>query len=159
MADLSLQLLTEEEGPSRALVYRDSRGYLTISRACLVDPNPALHAEGLCQAGRDAQDAYDLGKAKTLASSLPGFQRCSDVRQAVLVSMCFQLGSLLGWPQFRAALAMGDYGLAADNMLYSDVSDHTKSDWDKQTSTRCEREAWMMRNNAWLPHGAEIPAA
>lgn len=156
MTDQALQLVSEEEGPSSAHVYPDSRGFWTIARGCLVDPR--LISEGLCQAALDAQDAYSLDKAKGRAAALPGYENCSALRQAVLASMCYQLGDLSGWPHFRAALSAQDYSATADNMLYNDVTNHTRSDWDKQTSRRCEREAYMMRADTWLPHGLKVPA-
>jgi GH24 family phage-related lysozyme (muramidase) len=157
MSNLGLQLIIEEEGPQKPHAYRDSRGLWTIARGCLVDGS--VVCEGLCQAAMDAQDAHDLARAKAFAAYLPGFQRCSEVRQAVLESMCFQLGALQDWPHFRAALAMGDYNAAADNMIYDDVSSKTPSNWVEQTPIRCKRAAWMMRNNVWLAHGEPLPGS
>lgn len=156
--DLSTRLIEEEEGDSSALMYYDSRGMATIARGCLVD-RKAPGAEGLCELARAAQDAYSLNKAKALAAALPGFNACSDVRQAVLVSMSYQLGDLHSWTDFRAALAARDYEQCSQQMLYDDpgTANQRPTDWFKETPVRCRRQAWMLRNNTWLDHGAPIP--
>lgn len=156
MTDLSAQLIGEEEGESAPLVYLDSRGYQTIARGCLVD-RKVTGAEGLCPAARDAQDAYTLSKAKTLAALIPGFEFCSEIRQAVMVSMCFQLGDLHGWPDFRAAIEGEDYNEASQQMLFAAPPATIPSDWYKETPTRCARAAYMMRTDTWLAHGVPIP--
>jgi len=152
---LDARLVAEEEGPSSPTVYPDSRGYWTIARGCLVDRS--IPGAGLCPAALDAQDAYSLAKARNLAADLPGWLNCSDVRQAVLVSMCYQLGALADWPKFKGALALGDYGLAAAEMLYENPPNTAWSDWRRQTQHRCERAAYMMQSDTWLDHGAPIP--
>jgi GH24 family phage-related lysozyme (muramidase) len=152
---LEQQLVDEEEGPQIPHVYKDSRGFWTISRGCLVDP--AVPGAGLCQAAMDAQDAHSLAKAQALAAAIPGFAACSDVRQAVIVSMCYQLGDLAAWHDFRAALAAGDYAEVSQQMLFANVAAGKPSDWLIQTPTRCRRAAYMMRSNTWLAHGAAIP--
>lgn len=89
----------------------------------------------------DRQLAADLYRAQTLAQRIPGFADCNDVRKAVLVSMCFQLGSLNLWHHFRGCLAVGNYLGASMEML--------NSLWHKQTPKRCEREARMMATGEW----------
>jgi GH24 family phage-related lysozyme (muramidase) len=157
--DLSAKLVEEEEGESSPLVYFDSRGLATIARGCLVDPK-APHAAGLCDLARAAQDAHSLNSAKVLAAQLPGYFQCSDVRKAVLTSMCYQLGNLSGWPDFRTALSTGDYDECATQMLWDDFGTPTQrpSAWHNETPRRCERAAWMMKKNVWLNHGDPIPS-
>lgn len=123
-----------------AHVYRDSRGLWTIARGCLVDRSIA--SEGLCQAAQDVQNAHSIAVAAALAAKIPGFEHCNEVRQAVLTSMCYQMGDLEHWPGFKAALATLDYTTAADQML--------NSAWHGQTRKRCERAAEMMRSGNWL---------
>jgi GH24 family phage-related lysozyme (muramidase) len=152
---LEQQLVDEEEGPQIPHVYKDSRGFWTISRGCLVDP--AVPGAGLCQEAMDAQDAHSLAIAQARAALLAGFAACSDVRQAVLVSMCYQLGGLVGWPDFKAALAAGDYAEVSQQMLFANVAAGKPSAWLTETPMRCRRAAYMMRSNTWLAHGAPIP--
>lgn len=138
MSDLAQQLIEREEGRVR-YAYRDSRGLWTVGVGALIDSS--IPSAGLCDEAIDAQFAHDSARARKDAAALPGFQRCNDVRQAVLISMCFQLGSLEGWPKFKAALALGDFELAASEGL--------DSTWAKQTPKRAERQMEMLRTGQW----------
>ena len=138
MSDLAQQLIEREEGRV-AHVYPDSRKLWTIGVGCLVDPS--IPGAGLCDEAIDVQFAHDSARARKDAAALPGFQRCNEVRQAVLISMCFQLGSLVGWPKFKAALALGNFELAASEGL--------DSAWAKQTPARAQRQMQMLRTGEW----------
>jgi lysozyme len=141
MSDLIVQLLSEEEGRS-ATVYKDSLGYSTIGIGCLVDPR--IRTAGLCDAAIDTQFAHDSVQARNDAEALPGFLRCNDVRQTVLVSMCFQLGNLRDWPDFKGALATDNYEAAA--------SAGYDSEWARtETPVRAKRELEMLRIGQWIP--------
>lgn len=138
MSDLAKQLIEQEEGREHC-AYQDTRKLWTIGIGCLVDSS--VPGAGLCDEAIDAQFAHDSARARKDAAALPGFQRCNEVRQAVLVSMCFQLGSLQGWPKFKAALALGDYDLAAEEGM--------DSLWAKQTPKRAQRQMHMLRTGGW----------
>jgi len=138
VTDLAEALIGEEEGRERC-VYLDSRNLSTIGIGCLVDKS--IPGAGLCDEAIDVQFAHDSARARKDAAALPGFQRCNEVRQAVLVSMCFQLGSLRDWPRFRAALALGDYNMAAQEGL--------DSTWAKQTPNRARRQMTMLASGQW----------
>lgn len=138
MSDLAQQLIEREEGRV-SHVYPDSRKLWTIGIGCLVDPS--IPGAGLCDEAIDVQFAHDSARARKDAAELPGFQRCNDVRQAVLISMCFQLGSLQGWPKFKAALALGNFEMAASEGL--------DSAWAKQTPARAQRQMQMLRTGEW----------
>lgn len=142
MTDLALQLIGEEEG-REALAYPDIRGFTTIGIGCLVDRR-VNGAVGLCDAAIDAQFAHDSTRARADAMRIAGFENCNDVRQAVLVSMCFQLGSLHDWPNFRRAIETGDYFLAAAHGRDSDW-------WRTQTRARAERQLTMLVTGQWEP--------
>lgn len=149
MNNLIDQLLDEEEG-STPWVIKDTRGYYTIARGICVDrrvPGAGLPAEAIAAANQ-----VRTNEARQRAANLPGFDRCNDVRQAVLVSLCFQVGTMADWPHFKACLAAGDYEGAADNILYADVATETPSDLLKETPNRCRREAQMIRTGQWIPH-------
>jgi GH24 family phage-related lysozyme (muramidase) len=140
MSDLIVKLLSEEEGRS-ATVYMDTQKLWTIGVGCLVDAR--IRGAGLCDAAIDAQFAHDSIQARNDAEALPGFLRCNDVRQTVLVSMCFQLGDLHGWPDFKGALAMDDYEAAAAAGM--------DSEWARtQTPVRAKREMDMLRTGIWI---------
>jgi lysozyme len=139
VSELVAKLIGEEEGRERC-IYRDSEDLWTIGIGCLVDPSRS--GAGLCDEAIEAQFAHDSARAWRDAAALPGFQRCNEVRQAVLVSMCFQLGSLHDWPHFRAALALGDYNAAALAGL--------DSLWAKQTPQRAKRQMQMLASGEWV---------
>jgi GH24 family phage-related lysozyme (muramidase) len=141
MSDLIVKLLTEEEGRS-ATVIKDNLGFETIGIGCCVDHR--VRGAGLCDAAIDAQFAHDSIQARNDAEALPGFLRCNDVRQTALASMCFQLGSLHAWPDFRGALALDDYEAAA-------VAGYN-SEWARtETPVRAKRELEMLRTGQWIP--------
>lgn len=142
MTDLSEALIGEEEGRVRH-AYLDSRGLLTIGIGCLVDPK--VPGAGLCDEAIDAQFLHDSINARTAAAQFPFFDQLNEVRKAVLISMCFQMGSKpLHWPNFMAALRMKDYMAAADAGL--------DSDWARdQTRPRALRAMDMLASGVWAP--------
>lgn len=143
MTDLAEQLIGEEEGRDPC-VFPDSRGYQTIAIGCLVDRR--FKGAGLCDAAITAQFAHDSMTARAIAGGWPKFTTMSDIRQAVCISMAFQLSNKpRGWPQFMAALAMSDYVAAAVAGL--------DTEWaNTQTPKRAKREMDMLRTNLWIPH-------
>lgn len=141
-ADLAMQLLEEEEGQSTHLYYCDGLAHIGVG--CLIDPK--VPSDGLCQEAIDAQLFHDMAKARARAAGLPGFSECNEVRQAVLISMCFQLGDLDEWPRFKAALAADDYVTAAQEGM--------NSLWaTKQTPLRAKREMQMLASGQWISKG------
>lgn len=145
MSDLSEQLIDEEEGPSSCVVYKDSRGYDTIGRGVLVQ-------SGIAGAGLTADelafiDQRRLLEAKHIATGYPFFATLSAVRQAVLVSVSFQLGlAPLHWPNFMACAARQDYAAMAAAGLASLWA-------SQQTPARAKREMAMLETDTWIPHG------
>lgn len=138
MTDLAHRLVSEEEGRV-AHAYKDSLGFWTIGVGCMIDANKG---GALCDEAIDAQLEHDLKGARERASKLSGFDQCNEARQAVLISMCFQLGSLAAWTNFRNALAAGDYNAAADAGL--------DSLWARQTPARAQRQMQILRSGEWL---------
>ena len=69
------------------------------------------------------------------------FKRLSDVRQAVIISMCYQLGMarLLGFQKMWRALYLGDFNEAADQALDSLAA--------RQAVNRWHRNANAIRND------------
>lgn len=139
---LAMQLLEEEEGVS-SHAYK-CFGLIHVGMGCLIDSS--VPSDGLCKEAIDAQALHDMAKAQGLAAGLPGFDQCNDVRQAVLISMCFQLGNLSGWPRFRAAIAAGDYVTASQEGL--------NSAWARtETPLRAMREMKMLASGEWISKG------
>lgn len=144
MNGLVEQLLAEEEGRDRC-VYPDSRGFLTIAIGCLVDRR--VPGAGLCDEAIAAQFAHDSAAARELAPRFLGFERCNEVQQAVLISMCFQMGPKpLHWPNFCRAIQIGDYAEAARHGL--------DTDWAReQTPRRARRQMKMLETGLWVKRG------
>lgn len=141
MTDLAETLIAEEEG-REPCVYRDSLGLFTIGIGCLVDKSHL--GAGLCDAAIEAQFAHDSAAARTEASRYPHYDEFNAVRQAVLISMCFQLGTKpLHWTNFMNALAARDYTKAAAAGRDSDW-------WRLQTPARAEREMTMLESGQWV---------
>jgi lysozyme len=145
MMDRASQLVAEEEGPFILKAYKDTLGVWTCGRGHkLPDQSQDHSALEWTQEHCQAQFEEDIDAARERAANLPGFQRCSPIRQAVLVSMCYQLGTLASWPHFKAAVAMGDFDAAADAGL--------DSQWALQTPKRARRQMTMLRTDQWVEH-------
>ncbi len=137
MRDLAHRLVSEEEG-CIPHAYTDSLGYLTIGVGCLIDKRKGGR---LCDEAIDVQLEHDLKAARHRAESLAGFNECNPARRAVLVSMCFQLGSLSAWVNFRNALAQGNFDAAAEAGM--------DSLWARQTPKRAQRQMHILRTGVF----------
>lgn len=127
-----------EEGRVSA-VYKDSEGYLTIGVGRLVD---ARKGGRLSNAEIDMLLANDIAShTLDLDARLPWWRVLSDVRQRVLVNMCFQLG-IDGLLKFTTTLTY------IHNQRYEDAAKAMLlSDWAKQTPARAKRMADRMRDD------------
>lgn len=93
--------------------------------------------------------AYELDKKVAIRQcnrDFPWFSLLDDVRQAVIVSMMFQMGPprLAKFVNTLKAVAHGDWDAAADGML--------ASRWATQTPARAKRHAAMMRTGIFVRH-------
>lgn len=137
-----VDLIKEDEG-LRLKPYRCTAGKLTIGYGHNIEDNgiPEHIAEALLD--------YDLDVAdEELRDNLPFYWQLSEVRKAVLVSMCINLGwpRLSGFEKMIAALEARAYETAAYEML--------DSRWARQVGNRAKRLAWMMQHDKW-PQGTE----
>lgn len=134
------QQLEIEEGRRKA-AYTDSLGYLTIGVGRLID---ARKGGGLSNDEIDYLLANDI-KAKTaeLMQACPWAASLNEPRQAVLISMCFQmgLGKLMGFAHTLMSVRSGRFEDAAVQML--------DSAWAKQTPERAKRMSEQMRTGDW----------
>jgi len=140
--DLAEVLIAECEG-LRLTAYRDSLDFWTIGYGHLL-PNQTKDWTGytITVEQADAWLTQDMQSARVTAGEFPHYAELNDVRQAVLVSMAFQLGAKpLHWPHFMAALEAKDYLTAAMQGL--------DTLWAKQTPARAEREMTMLRTGNW----------
>lgn len=79
----------------------------------------------------------------TLQNRLPWFQALDEVRQAVLVNMCFNMGfnGLEEFTKMLTAAAQGNWELASQEML--------DSVWAKQVGARATRLSQQMLTGNW----------
>lgn len=95
---------------------------------------------------RDEQRAVDAAK------TYPWFYKLNHARQAVIVSMIFQMGAV-GFAKFQNTIKMiakGQYEAAAENML--------RSIWAKQTPNRAKRHAEQFKTGVWCQEYKKLAA-
>lgn len=143
MSEMLRQLLIEEEGREES-AYEDSEGYLTIGVGHLID---GRKGGKLPEHIIDALLDHDIYEKAQQAQALPGFDALNPVRQAVLVSMVFQLGlsGVLGFKGLLKAISAGDFEGAAAHGL--------NSRWAKQTPKRAKRQMQMLATGEWQSRG------
>lgn len=93
----------------------------------------------------DAARDADIDEAtEGCRENFPWFDALNEPRQAVLVSMAFQMGihRLLGFVNTLKAIGDGKYGAAADGMR--------SSVWAHQTPLRAIRLAEQMETGEWV---------
>lgn len=93
----------------------------------------------------DAAFATDVADAtKDCCARLPWFGDIDEVRRAVLIAMCFQMGikRLLGFAHMLMYCKQGYYAGAAQEMQ--------QSVWARQTPRRCARLAEQMLTGRWI---------
>lgn len=134
-------LLERDEGRVRH-AYKDHLGYDTIGVGRLIDQRKG---GGLSDEEIDFLLDNDIKKKTAeVRAALPWFDRLDEVRQAVLVSMAFQMGTagLLKFKNTLAAVERGDYAAASAGMR--------NSLWATQTPLRVTRLADMMEEGKWV---------
>lgn len=130
------EMLITDEG-LRLKPYRDTVGKLTIGVGRNLDDLGISKDEAMIMLDNDILAAVDA-----LDKTFPWWRGMSEVRQRVLVNMCFNLG-IHGVANFRKALAAmeaGDYTTAAKEM--------EDSEWYRQVGGRAIRLVSLMRNGA-----------
>jgi lysozyme len=130
-------LLIRHEG-LRLKPYLDSKGKITIGVGRNIEDRGITVQEALYLLENDI--AWARTEAK---NAFPWFGDLSDVRQDVVLSMVFNLGTprLSGFKRMLAALAKGDYSLAANEMLVSQ--------WAEQVGHRAVELAAMMKTGQY----------
>lgn len=113
--ELMVAQLTSEEG-TVPYAYPDSRGYLTIGVGHCIDKRlgcklPPNFIQQLLE--------WDINAAVAdLDNSMPWWTGLDEVRQRVMVDMCFNMGldTLQGFKKFLAAMQAGAWATAAAEM-------------------------------------------
>lgn len=141
----AVDLIKKEEG-FRARAYYCTAGLPTIGYGRVVggkgDPLPMITTTAA------AESAFVEAKAKEIQNKLIGiypqaWNSCNEARQAVLISMVYQLG-FFGFSKFRrmiAAVGEANWREASRQAL--------DSQWAKQTPNRAKRHAEQLESGVW----------
>jgi len=134
-----LNLIKEHEGVVKH-AYQDSRGYWTIGVGRLIDEKLK---GGLSDDEIDYLLANDVKRCEDEAVTYPFYAKMDEARKAVIICMLFQLGrpNFDKFQNFQAALLVGDFQLASNEML--------NSLWARQTPNRANELSQMMRTGDW----------
>ena len=139
--------LTLEEG-DRLTAYRDTEGILTvgIGHNCISSPVNGVNAPGDTITADQEQALFvsDCDDAiKELDEHLPWWSQLDDVRQNVLLDMCFNMGirTLLTFNHTLDFIEAGDWPNAVKGMQ--------SSRWAKQVGKRATRLEAMMSTGEW----------
>lgn len=126
--------IKKDEG-LRLRIYKCSQGKLTIGYGFNLSDNPiSTHVAEML-----FNDQFNKNLIPAMQFAGDVWNVLSEVRQAVILNMCYQLGpeKLFGFKRMRAALLELDYDACADEML--------DSLWATQTPKRATRLAAEMR--------------
>lgn len=132
--------LRQEEG-SVPHAYQDHLGYWTIGVGRLIDKRKG---GGLSPDEIDYLLANDItAKSREVFAALPWARNLNEARQAVLIGMAFQMGTigLLGFKNTLAHVEASRWTQAATGML--------SSKWAQQTPGRAVRMARQMETGQW----------
>ena len=143
-------LLEFEEGRRRS-AYKCTNGFWTIGVGHrLTDKELGMYEERLSNSEVDNLLKTDIAEATEAAKKYPWFDNLNEARQAVIISMIFQLGKF-GFDKFQNTiklLAKHQYDAASVQML--------RSLWAKQTPERAKRHAEQMKTGEWcVKYGVE----
>ena len=150
-ADELLNLFVTHEG-LRLHPYDDSTGRPATPSEPLRGKLTIGVGRNLTDVGISRQEAMtllrnDIKIATKKAQKYRFFDGMSRVRQAVVISMIFNIGSIDGFVRFRAALAVKDWRTAATEMLENSPGNPTK--WARQVGDRATQLAAMMQTGDW----------
>jgi GH24 family phage-related lysozyme (muramidase) len=135
------QRIKEHEG-FRDTMYSDSLGFATIGYGHLVLPSDHF-VEGQPYPKEQLEDLFDMdfNQALQSADDLLREIESNHIIRGVICEMCFQLGKprVMKFKKMWQALKDKDYEEAANQMI--------DSAWHKQTTSRCESLASVMRGS------------
>ena len=134
--------IKEHEG-FRDTVYSDSLGFATIGYGHLVLPTDDF-VEGVAYSKEQLETVFDndFQIALTSAEELLEEIEVPETIKGVICEMCFQLGKprTMKFKKMWEGIEAADYNKAADEMI--------DSAWHKQTTSRCESLAELVRGCA-----------
>ena len=136
------QRIKEHEG-FRDTVYSDSLGFATVGYGHLVLPTDDF-IKGVEYPKEDLEKLFELDFNEALQSANDLLEEIEvpETIKGVICEMCFQLGKprVMKFKKMWEGLEAGDYNKAADEMI--------DSAWHKQTTSRCESLAELVRSCA-----------
>lgn len=137
MADKLTDMLVDHEGMKRK-PYRCTAGKLTIGVGRNLDDRGISPDEAMYMLANDIKDSR-----RELSAAFPWFDKLDEVRQAVLIDMCVNLGlsRLQGFRNTLSLIGVGKYEAAAQEML--------NSKWAEQVGRRAQRLSRMMATGRW----------
>ena len=136
-----VELLRRDEGEGLS-AYQDSLGFWTIGVGRLID---ARKGGGISLQESEILLTNDLARfVAALDAQLPQWRTLNDARQAVLLSMAFQMGvpGLLGFKNTLANVFSGNFADAKLGML--------QSKWATQTPERAARLAQQLERGVFV---------
>jgi len=132
-----VELIKKHEG-YRSRPYYCTEGKYTVGYGRNLDDNGIRKDEAQLMLANDLKDCESQ-----VEDNIDCFNKLSEVRQAVLINMVFNLG----WPRLSKfnkmllALDNGDFGRASEEML--------DSRWARQVGNRAIELSDMMKINEW----------
>jgi len=145
-----VKMLDREEG-FKSTPYLCSEGYPTVGIGWRIgdkdQPLSDFKHVSLCQSAAYAQLDYKIaGITAQLSNELEFFNDLNEVRQAVLISMAYQLG-ITGLLKFKRMIA------AIKTKCWNDAAhEGLDSRWAKQTPERAERQMKTLLSGDWLEY-------
>jgi len=134
------QRIKEHEG-FRDTMYSDSLGFATIGYGHLVLPTDNF-VEGVAYPKEELEAVFDndFQIALTSAEDLLEEIEVPETIKGVIVEMCFQLGKprVMKFKKMWEGLEAGNWNKMSEEMI--------DSNWHKQTTSRCESLAEIVRS-------------
>ena len=112
--------------------------------------------EGFVVNEEQAQVLFEIDIADAYSGALISFtsdelESLDTQRWAVIMSMCYQMGSVSKFKSFIKAVKESDWDRAADEMLWSNgLKKQRRSAWYKETPKRCQKASDIMRGQKLL---------
>ena len=136
------QRIKEHEG-FRNTMYSDSLGFATIGYGHLVLPTDEF-VEGVEYSKEQLETVFDNDFQIALLSAEELLEEIEvpETVKSIICEMCFQLGKprIMKFKKMWEGIEEADYNKAADEMI--------DSAWHRQTTSRCESLAELMRSCA-----------
>lgn len=140
---LTIEVLRKEEG-FRSTPYYCSEGYPTIGYGFKIgNKNDPLPNRSITREEAEIQLKEIIKGLELLLSDMSGYKECTLARQAILLSIAYQIGfaGLLKFKNMLSAIDKQEYLVAADCMLDSLAA--------RQTPERWSRNAKVMRTGVF----------